>query len=52
MSYSSAAIDRHGPALTVLHSPSAADRAIHRLMHEFYGLTEEEIRIVEEATAK
>jgi hypothetical protein len=29
-----------------------ADREIDRLVYELYGLTEEEISIVEEATAK
>ena len=29
----------------------ATDREIDRLVYELYGLTEEEIRIVEEATA-
>jgi len=30
----------------------AADRQIDQLVYELYGLTEEEIKIVEEATAK
>jgi hypothetical protein len=31
---------------------SATDRQIDRLVYELYGLTEDEIRIVEEATAR
>jgi hypothetical protein len=31
---------------------AACDRQIDRLVYELYGLTEEEIRIVEEGTAK
>ena len=30
----------------------ATDRQIHRLVYELYGLTEDEIKIVEEATGK
>jgi hypothetical protein len=32
------------------HQIDAADRQIDRLVYDLYGLTEEEIRIVEEAT--
>jgi hypothetical protein len=32
------------------HQISATDRQIDRLVYELYGLTDEEIRIVEEAT--
>jgi len=31
---------------------AAADRQIDRLMYELYGLTEEEIKIVEKGTAR
>jgi hypothetical protein len=31
---------------------SATDRQIDRLVYELYGLTDKEIRIVEEATAR
>ncbi len=31
---------------------SATDRQIDRLVYELYGLTDDEIRIVEEATAR
>jgi len=31
---------------------SAIDRQIDRLVYELYGLTEEEIEVVEEATAR
>ncbi|MBA2441384.1 MAG: Eco57I restriction-modification methylase domain-containing protein [Rubrobacter sp.] len=34
------------------HQISATDRRIDRLVYELYGLTDEEIRIVEEATAR
>ena len=34
------------------HQISATDRQIDRLVYEFYGLTNDEIRIVEEATAR
>ncbi len=34
------------------HHIAATDRKIDRLVDEVYGLTEEEIRIVEEGTAK
>jgi hypothetical protein len=38
---------------TVLQSRiDATDRQIDRLVYELYGLTEEEVRIVEEGTAK
>ncbi len=33
------------------HQISATDRQIDRLVYELYGLTEEEIKVVEEATA-
>ncbi len=32
------------------HQISATDRQIDRLVYELYGLTEEEIEVVEEAT--
>ena len=32
------------------HQISATDRQIDRLVYELYGLTEEEIRVVEEGT--
>ena len=34
------------------HQIEATDRQIDRLVYELYGLSEEEIRIVEEATAR
>jgi hypothetical protein len=34
-----------------LRQIDATDRQIDRLVYELYGLTEEEIRIVEEATS-
>ena len=34
------------------HQISATDRQIDNLVYELYGLTDEEIRIVEEATAR
>jgi hypothetical protein len=51
---------RHWPAesnieleRTVIgHQISATDRRIDRLVYELYGLTDEEIAIVEEATAR
>jgi hypothetical protein len=33
------------------HYTDATDRQIDRLVYELYGLTDEEVRIVEEATA-
>jgi hypothetical protein len=46
------------PAATTAHDQTllqrqidAADRQIDQLVYELYGLTDEEIRIVEEATA-
>ncbi len=34
------------------HQISATDRQIDRLVYELYGLTDEEIQVVEEATAR
>ncbi len=34
------------------HQISATDRQIDRLVYELYGLTEEEIEVVEEATVR
>ena len=34
------------------HQIQATDRQIDRLVYELYGLTEEEIKIVEEATTR
>ncbi|CAN5640393.1 hypothetical protein BH20ACT11_BH20ACT11_15450 [soil metagenome] len=34
------------------HQISAADRQIDRLVYELYGLSEEEVAVVEEATAR
>lgn len=34
------------------HQTSATDCQIDRLVYDFYGLTDEEVRIVEEATAR
>ncbi len=34
------------------HQIAATDRQIDRLVYELYGLAEEEIKIVEEATAR
>jgi hypothetical protein len=34
------------------HQIAATDRQIDRLVYELYGLTDDEIRIVEEATAR
>ena len=34
------------------HQNSATDRQIDRLVYDLYGLTEDEIRIVEEATTQ
>ena len=34
------------------HQIAATDKQIDRLVYELYGLTEEEIRVVEEATAR
>ncbi len=34
------------------HQISATDKQIDRLVYELYGLTEEEIEVVEKATAR
>ncbi len=34
------------------HQIEATDRQIDRLVYELYGLTEEEIKVVEEATVR
>jgi hypothetical protein len=34
------------------HQVSATDRQIDRLVYELYGLTDEEVHVVEEATAR
>ncbi len=34
------------------HQVAATDRQIDRLVYELYGLTDEEVRIVEEGTAR
>jgi len=34
------------------HQIAATDRQIDRLVYELYGLTEEEIKVVEEATVR
>lgn len=36
----------------IQHQNDAADRQIDRLVYELYGLNDDEIRIVEEATRK
>ena len=38
------------PAVPVYRQVEATDRQIDQLVYELYGLTDEEIRIVEEAT--
>jgi len=44
---------RIGRERTVIgHQIEATDRQIDRLVYELYGLTDEEIGIVEEATAR
>ena len=37
-------------AISLPHQIDATDRQIDQLVYELYGLTEEEVRIVEEAT--
>jgi hypothetical protein len=37
---------------TLEHQIAATDRQIDRLVYDLYGLTEQEIRIVEEGTAR
>jgi len=44
-------VGEHSPRVGILLWQSAAtDRQIDQLVYELYGLTDEEIRIVEEAT--
>ncbi len=47
------ALRRNGPArekMVIQRQSDATDRQIDQLVYELYGLTDEEIRIVEEAT--
>jgi hypothetical protein len=38
--------------MVIGHQIAATDRQIDRLVYELYGLTDEEVRIVEEGTAR
>ena len=51
-SFFGSAANNRGAKLAIQREIEAADRQIDQLVYEHYGLTEEEIKIVEEAIAK